>query len=277
MTLTPSALRKALKPCTFARRFVVAFSGGLDSLVLLHLLQDLNLQTPIIALHINHQLSENADHWQAHCERTCEALKIKCFSRSVTVVKGERGLEDAAREARYREFSEFLEPGDWLLTGHHLDDQAETYLLRLTRGSGPRGLGGMPQTRKMGKGRIHRPFINFSRKDLEAYAYEQGLNWVEDESNADLMFDRNYLRHEVIPPLKHRWHSILQNIQRSARLSRESEELNRELAAIDLFACYPRHDRYGLSIALGYLKGCSAVRQKNIVRYWIEDNDVELP
>lgn len=270
-------IRKQLKPCVFARRFVVAFSGGLDSLVLLNLLQQLQLNVPVIALHINHQLSDKANDWEKHCEDTCKSLKVPFFSRRVSVRKGERGLEDAAREARYKEFSEFLEPGDWLLTGHHLDDQAETYLLRLVRGSGPKGLGGMPRTRKMGKGRIHRPLLDCTRKSLEHYAYENQLRWVEDESNADLLHDRNYIRHEVIPPLKHRWGALLHNIERSARLARESEELNRELASIDLFACYPRQDRYGLSISLGYLKGCSRVRQKNIVRFWIENNEIDSP
>lgn len=273
----PESLFTALRPTFHAQRYVVALSGGLDSVVLLHSLLALPLSQKIIALHINHQLSPNAAHWQAHCRKVCEDLGADFFSRTATVEKNGSGLEDAARNARYLEFSEFLEAGDCLLMAHHQNDQAETFLLRLMRGSGPRGLSGMPLTRQIGEAYVFRPLLKFPRKALTTYAKSQQLSWIEDESNQDDSFDRNFLRKHILPDLKRRWPAMLANVTRSARLSQEAEELSRELAAIDLFACYPRDERWGYSIALPYLKGCSRVRQKNAVRFWITEKKLTSP
>jgi tRNA(Ile)-lysidine synthase len=277
MQFSSEALFKELRPAYHAKRYVVALSGGLDSVVLLHSMKQLPLSQSIIALHINHQLSPNAEVWEAHCQQVCETLGVPFFARTVNVVTNGLGLEDAARVARYGEFSEFLESGDCLLSAHHQNDQAETFLLRLVRGSGPRGLSGMPLTRQLGEGYIFRPLLNFPRAALEEYATQRKLRWVEDESNANESFDRNFIRKQILHPLRKRWPAILDNVIRSARLSRESEELSRELAAIDLFACYPRDERWGFSLALPYLKGCSRIRQKNTVRFWIEDKKLPSP
>ena len=277
MQFSCEALFKELRPAYHARRYVVALSGGVDSMVLLHSMKQLPLSQPIIALHINHQLSPNANIWQQHCQQVCDALRIPFFSRTVNVVLNGSGLEDAARTARYSEFHEFLEAGDCLLSAHHQNDQAETFLLRMVRGSGPRGLSGMPLTRQLGEGYIFRPLLNFSRVSIEDYARQHDLCWVEDESNHDESLDRNFIRKQIVIPLRQRWPAILDNMIRSAKLSRESEELSRDLAAIDLFACYAREERWGYSIALPYLKGCSRVRQKNAVRFWIEEKELPLP
>jgi len=245
--------------------------------VLLHAMRQVPLSQPIIALHINHQLSPNAHTWQAHCQQACEVLGIPFFARDVAVKVNGSGVEDAARNARYGEFAEFLESGDCLLSAHHQNDQAETFLLRLVRGSGTRGLSGMPLTRVLGEGFLFRPLLNFSRDSLEQYAHQHGLQWVEDESNDNQQFDRNFVRKQILKPLKKRWPAVLENITRSAKLAREAEELNRELASIDLFACYPRDERWGYSISLGYLKGCNRVRQKNAVRFWLEQKELPSP
>ncbi len=270
-------LFKELRPAFHARRFVVALSGGLDSMVLLHSLNALPLSQKVIALHINHQLNEKSTEWEQHCREVCEQLGVEFFSRTANVVVNGSGLEDAARSARYREFAEFLEPGDCLLSAHHLNDQAETFLLRLMRGSGPRGLSGMPLARQVGEAYVYRPLLGFPRRDLMDYAEHNGLRWIEDDSNANEDFDRNFIRKQIINPLKKRWPAMLNNVTRSANLSREAEELSRELASIDLFACYPRDERWGYSIALAYLKGCTRVRQKNAVRFWIAEKGLELP
>jgi len=277
MHYSADVLFKALRPAFHAKRYVIALSGGLDSMVLLHSMKQLPISQSIIALHINHRLSPNADEWQQHCQQTCDALHIPFFTREVKVKMNGTGLEDAARNARYDEFAEFLEAGDCLLSAHHQNDQAETFLLRLIRGSGTRGLAGMPSSRQVGEGHIFRPLLAFSREALEAYARENQLQWIEDESNQNQNFDRNFVRKEILSPLKKRWPAVLENITRSATLAREAEELSRELAAIDLFACYPRDDRWGYSIALPYLRGCSRVRQKNAVRFWIEQKELPSP
>jgi tRNA(Ile)-lysidine synthase len=277
MHFNPDALFRALRPVFHAQRYVVALSGGLDSVVLLHGLSQLPLSQPIIALHINHQLSPNANVWQAHCREWCAEMKIPLFTRVVNIVMEGYGLEDAARRARYGEFAEFLGIGDCLLSAHHQNDQAETFLLRLVRGSGTRGLSGMPLSRQLGEGYIFRPLLNFPRSSLLEYATQHELRWVEDESNDSEQFDRNFIRKQIVQPLRERWPSILDNVMRSARLSREAEELSREMAAIDLFACYAREDRWGYSLALPYLKGCSRVRQKNAVRFWLEEKELSSP
>jgi len=277
MQFSTEALFKELRPAFHAKRYVVALSGGLDSMALLHSMKQLSLSQPIIAIHINHQLSPHANAWQQHCQQVCEKLRVPFFARRVNVVVNGSGLEDAARTARYGEFSEFLEPGDCLLSAHHQNDQAETFLLRLVRGSGPRGLSGMPLTRQLGEGYIFRPLLNFPRAALVDYAKHHKLHWVEDESNDNEDYDRNFIRKQILKPLGKRWPAILDNIMRSTRLSREAEELSRELAAIDLFACYSRDERWGYSLALPYLKGCSRVRQKNAVRFWLDEKEIPSP
>ena len=277
MHYSPEALFKELRPALHAKRFIVALSGGLDSVVLLHSMKQLPISQPVIALHINHQLSSNAATWQQHCQQLCAALGVPFFSRTAVVVINGGGLEDAARRARYGEFVEFLESGDCLLTAHHQNDQAETFLLRLMRGSGTRGLSGMPSSRTLGEGYVFRPLLSYPRHALKEYATQHRLSWVEDESNDNENLDRNFIRKQILVPLKQRWPATLENITRSANLSREAEELSRELAAIDLFACYPRDERWGYSIALPYLKGCSRVRQKNAVRFWLDEKELPQP
>jgi len=277
MQFNTEALFRELRPAFHAKRFIVALSGGLDSMVLLHGMKRLPLSQPIIALHINHQLSPHAMEWQQHCQQACEKLRVPFFSRTVNVVVNGSGLEDAARVARYGEFSEFLEAGACLLSAHHQNDQAETFFLRLVRGSGPRGLSGMPLTRQLGEGYIYRPLLSFPRTSLTEYAKQNNIQWVEDESNSDESLDRNFIRKQILQPLSKRWPAILDNVMRSTRLSYEAEELSRELAVIDLFACYLRDERWGYSLALPYLKGCSRVRQKNAVRFWLEQKELPSP
>ena len=189
-------------------RWLVGFSGGLDSTALLDLLVQLSRSEqlpPLMAVHVNHGLSPNADAWQLHCEQVCRRLGVPLESRRVEVSNSGKGVEAAAREARYAVFEELLEPGGVVLLAHHLDDQVETFFLRLLRGAGTQGLSAMPANRALGRGILYRPLLEFSRDQLRDYAAQRQLEWVEDESNAQSGPKRNFLRREVLPLVEQRW------------------------------------------------------------------------
>ena len=199
----PTRLLRNLQPWRQAKRWRVAFSGGLDSTVLLHLLAHLakNHSLPALsAIHIHHGLQAAADAWPAHCQAICDALGVPLAIVHVHVDAG-ASLEQAARAARYGAFIEATQPGDVMLAAQHRDDQAETVLFRLLRGTGSRGLAAMPTQRPLGRGHLLRPLLDVSRAELEAYAREHRLLWIEDPSNADQQFSRNYLRQQVFPVL----------------------------------------------------------------------------
>ncbi|HDQ9214135.1 TPA: tRNA lysidine(34) synthetase TilS, partial [Pseudomonas aeruginosa] len=202
-----SRLLQALAPWREAGGWCVAFSGGLDSTVLLHLLAQLarsEALPALSALHVHHGLQAAADGWPAHCQAVCRSLGIPLRVERVQVAVG-GSIEQAARDARYRAFQANLGEGQVLLTAQHLDDQAETLLFRLLRGAGLRGLAAMPASRPLGGGRLCRPLLGVSRAELEAYAQTHRLDWVEDPSNQDPRFSRNYLRREIMPRLASHW------------------------------------------------------------------------
>lgn len=202
-----SRLLQALAPWREAGGWCVAFSGGLDSTVLLHLLAQLarsEALPALSALHVHHGLQAAADGWPAHCQAVCRSLGIPLRVERVQVAVG-GSIEQAARDARYRAFQANLGEGQVLLTAQHLDDQAETLLFRLLRGAGLRGLAAMPVSRPLGGGRLCRPLLGVSRAELEAYAQTHRLDWVEDPSNQDPRFSRNYLRREIMPRLASHW------------------------------------------------------------------------
>jgi tRNA(Ile)-lysidine synthase len=194
-----------------ANKYLVGYSGGADSTALLHALSSIRalLDVPIEAVHVNHGLHKDADHWQTHCERFCSKYKIilHCLSVHVATNTG-KGTEAEARKQRYRSISELLQPGESLLTAHHADDQAETILLNLMRGSGVDGLSAMPKFRNMGRGMLQRPLLEFRNQELITYLSCHGLDWIEDPSNQKPDHDRNFLRHEVIPLLETHWPNV---------------------------------------------------------------------
>ncbi|MDO8861255.1 tRNA lysidine(34) synthetase TilS [Haliea sp. E1-2-M8] len=221
MILDTSSLASALEPHAGAGHWLLAFSGGLDSTVLLHLLHDYR-QThpgapPLTAVHVNHNLQPAAADWERHCERVCAALGVPLLLRKVAVDADGRGTEAAARDARYRALADTLEAADVMFFAHHQDDQVETLLLRWLRGAGLRGLQGMPALRPLGAGLLSRPLLPWPRAALEACARRHRLQWVDDPSNTDTGFDRNYLRHEVLPLLARRWPEYRGSVVRSAR------------------------------------------------------------
>jgi|TARA_Y100000310_G_scaffold329287_1_gene398830 tRNA(Ile)-lysidine synthase len=259
-------------------RLIVGYSGGMDSHVLLHLLAGLRkakaYPCELSALHINHGVSRRSNAWQDHCEKVCDRLGVNFTAVKVSVQSAGRGIEDSAREERYRAFSEHLVAGDTLLLAHHADDQAETILFRLMRGSGFKGLAGMPARRKLGAATLLRPLLHVTRQSLAAYAEREGLKWVEDESNEDTRLDRNYIRHKLIPIINQRWPGHARTWARSAELAAEGSDLNRELADLDLSGLVgDRLDR----IDLAKLKSMSHARQRNLLYRWIECAALPLP
>jgi tRNA(Ile)-lysidine synthase len=243
----------------------VALSGGRDSSVLLALLARVapRLRSELIAVHVNHQLQPGADAWQAHCEQFASRLNVPFHALSVQVeVRGGAGLEGNAREARYRALADLLQAGDWLLTGHHADDQAETLLLNLMRGSGVSGMRGIANCRALGRGYLLRPLLGAAATDIEAYGRQQRLDWINDPSNQDTSHDRNFLRARVLPVLAERWPAAHQQLALSARLAADAAQLNQELAALDIKRCGSAG-----RLSITALQSLSAARQANLLRH----------
>lgn len=263
-----------LAPWRDACAWRIAYSGGLDSTVLLHLLADLAQQhplPPLTALHIHHGLQAAADAWPAHCQSVCDALGVPLQVMRVQVQVG-ASLERAARDARYGAFERATADNELLLTGQHRDDQAETLLFRLLRGAGARGLAAMPESRPLGLGQLLRPLLDVSRAELLRYADERGLSWIEDPSNLDQQFSRNYLRHAVLPQLTARWPRALASMARSAAHLSEAQGLLDELAQMDLAAADTASDFSWLrlpSLELAPLQALSPARQRNALSHWL--------
>ena len=254
-----------------AGRVVVGFSGGLDSTLLLHLLAGLRdtgrLNAPLLALHVNHGLQAEANPWQEHCRRQAEHFGIPFLAQRVNVSQaGGRSPEAAAREARYAVFAGFMQPGSVLVLGHHADDQVETVLLHLLRGSGPRGLAGMPRQRELGGGRLCRPLLGVPRAHLLEHARQHELIWIEDPSNGDPRYTRNFLRSSVIPLLRQQAPGLQQGVLRSASLQAEAEQLLGELAAADLAIALAGQPN---QLRAASLRQWSPARVRNLLRHWV--------
>ncbi|WP_051560308.1 tRNA lysidine(34) synthetase TilS [Marinobacterium jannaschii] len=253
----------ALAPETKIRRWVIAHSGGLDSQVLLHLAAQLLPADRLLVLHINHQLQVDAGQWQAFSDSQARllGLSFRCIR-----VCPESNSEQAARNARYGAFEALLQSGDCLLLGQHADDQAETLLYRLLRGAGLHGLGAMPVRRQLGRGVLLRPLLDCSRQQLESWAQAQHLDWVDDPSNQQNDYDRNYLRHEIIPRLKQRWPGLAQQWGETAtRLQHSDQLLNRYLDA-ELESLTGSFDELRLE-AIGAF---DEIRRSHLLRRWVQ-------
>ncbi|MBC3437391.1 tRNA lysidine(34) synthetase TilS [Pseudomonas sp. BW16M2] len=267
-------LTAQLSPWLNAPAWYVAFSGGLDSTVLLHQLADYtrNHSTPPLrAIHVHHGLQAAADAWPDHCRAVCAALGVELDVVPVKVAPG-ASLEQSARNARYGAFEKRLGVGEVLFTGQHRDDQAETLLFRLLRGAGLRGLSAMPQQRPLGQGSLVRPLLRLSRQQLQAYADRHGLVWVDDPSNSDTTFARNFLRGEVFPMLRQRWPQAEANLARSAEHLGEALGLLDELAASDLASACDNAPLSWLgldSLSLEALTALSPARQRNALQFWL--------
>ncbi|WP_166359974.1 tRNA lysidine(34) synthetase TilS [Pseudomonas akapageensis] len=267
-------LLTALAPWRNAPAWHIALSGGLDSTVLLHLLADLAQQHPLPPLHVihvHHGLQAAADAWPDHCRALCAALHLPLQVVQVQVEAG-ASVEQQAREARYRAFEQVLQADEVLLTGQHREDQAETLLFRLLRGAGLRGLTAMPGHRPLGRGHLVRPLLEVSRSELLDYARTHSLSWIEDPSNTDTRYSRNFLRHQIFPALAERWSQAATNMARSAGHLSEAQGLLDEVAEQDLGAASTSTEFAWLalpSLALAPLQQLSPARQRNALQYWL--------
>jgi tRNA(Ile)-lysidine synthase len=280
--LIPSSISKTLialiknLPASFESLWV-AYSGGLDSHLLLHTLTQLREQTSptwqLRAVHIHHGLQKEADHWAQHCQHICQTLGIPCEIIRVKVrIASRESLEANARTARYQAIAQLLNSNDVVLTGQHADDQAETVLLQLLRGAGVPGLAAMPQISRLEPGWLIRPFLNYTRAELYDYAQKANLQWIEDASNADTRFDRNFIRHQIMPRLQQRWPSVNHILARVARHQAEADELIHTLAETDWRDC----EQEG-QLRLPALSALNPARQRHVLRFWIKQSGLPLP
>ncbi|MFT7559675.1 MAG: tRNA(Ile)-lysidine synthase [Flavobacteriales bacterium] len=272
------------------KQLCIGYSGGLDSSVLLHCLVGLGLADKITAVHVNHGLSANADDWQRACEVFCQKLGVTFVAEKVELQGVKSGVEAKARAARYQVFGKYLQDNTALLTAHHLDDQCETLLFRLMRGAGLKGLTAISVRRRFlsgasgsfslsgssasGCSMVERPLLDVSRQSLELYAQHYGLSWVEDESNTDTRYDRNFLRQTVLPKLEERWPKYRSLLNRAISHLREAETLLEEYGVLDLQRCDFRKERTGRSVCLLAMADLSVLRQRHLIRSMLHEAGV---
>jgi tRNA(Ile)-lysidine synthase len=273
--LSPDSFRAGLHPATAYR---VAFSGGLDSTVLLDLMWELRRLTAVElrAVHIHHGLLSDADAWSRHCAAVADGYGIVLDLLRVDArPRFGESPEAAARAARYRALESLLNPGEALLTGQHLDDQAETLLLQLLRGTGLAGLAAMPSTAPFGPGILHRPLLRFNRREILAFAQDKGLHWIEDPSNRDERYDRNFIRRRIMPRLAERWPMVAANLARSAGHCAEAAGiLDRQADALAASVTAPDDPA---SLTLDILNALPADEQRLLLRRWIRKRGLRPP
>ena len=263
-------------------RIAVALSGGLDSSVLLNLTHGYATRhgITVFAFHIHHGISEHADAWLAHCERACAALNVPFDARNVTLASGKSGIEAAARKLRYAALGALCREHDvgLMLTAHHLDDQAETVLLQLLRGSGTAGLSGMdaanaaPLLLDNPDLVMARPLLGVARAEIEGWANAHAIGYVDDESNRDPRFARNALRTQVMPALAQAFPGFQERFSRSAQHAQSAQRLLTELAVQDLDQCLE-----GDCIDVAKLRAMSIDRASNMLRHWFGERQLAMP
>jgi len=273
--LVDKAFVSLLKSHKKIKSMTVALSGGVDSVVLLHLLHQLQKthHFTLKASHVHHGLSKNADKWVKFCEKLCAKLSISLDVNYIQLPqKKSLGIEGEARRLRYEKLLQTKT--DLVVLAHHEDDQAETFLLQLIRGAGVKGLSSMAHFDD--RRRLWRPLLNASRTDIESYAKKYKLKWLEDESNQNTDFDRNFIRSKVLPILKNRFSHIIKVISRSSSHLAEAQHLLDDLAKLDLKNTL-KSSNYKHKLQVKTLEKLSLSRAKNVLRYWLEINDQLMP
>lgn len=259
-----------------ANAFCVALSGGADSMVLLDVMSEVRQHNPALqlrAVHVDHQLQVQSGEWAGQCVRTAAAMNIACEVLRVSVTGADEfGVEASAREARYAAFKSVLRSGEVLLTAHHADDQLETILLALARGSGVDGLAAMPSCVRFGSGWHARPLLGFTHESLHAWAMARSLKYIDDPTNTDTHFDRNFLRQKVVPMLKERWPSMARTASRSASHLAEAQALLDDWTEAD-YVLASVDD----ALSVDALRELPAPRRRALLRFWLQQHDVLMP
>ncbi|TCP97705.1 tRNA(Ile)-lysidine synthase [Cricetibacter osteomyelitidis] len=256
--------------------FLIALSGGLDSMALLSLFVKLREKQPhfsLRAIHIHHGLSANANQWATHCQQYCEQLAVPLIVEKVKI-NTTNGIEAGAREARYSAIQKHLQKNEVLVTAHHQNDQTETFLLALKRGSGVQGLSAMAVQSVVYNVSVFRPLLSVSRSQLEDYAVAEKLTWVNDESNENSYYDRNFLRNVVLPQLRERWPYFDQAVSRTATHCAEQQRLLNELLQQEFRQIYDKTHR---TLTIAQFSDYSTAKQKALLRLWLAEQQLLMP
>jgi tRNA(Ile)-lysidine synthase len=272
------AQNKILDLFAIHKKIFIAYSGGVDSHVLLHLIAGLcndKKDIKLSAIHVNHNINPQSLLWQQHCQKICRKLGVTCLVRTIPreLKANDHSIEEILRKMRYEIFAQVLSKDACLLTAHQVDDQAETLLLQLFRGAGPKGLAAMPEKVRFAKGFFARPLLKQKRAEILLYATKYELNWIEDTSNAEIKFDRNFIRHRLLPMIKEKWPSVITTLNRVSRHCSEANELLEILGELDL----ERRLTDKNIINVMSLKNLSLIRQKNVLRFWLQRLNLSLP
>jgi tRNA(Ile)-lysidine synthase len=278
---SPERLSDALGDCLGrlsrpVRGLCVALSGGLDSTVLLAALARIRRDgrsTVLRAVHVDHGLHADSQRWAEACAALAASLQVPFeLERADARPAPGESPEAAARRVRYAALARRLGADEVLLTAHHADDQLETVLLQWLRGGGLRAVAGMPRVAGFAAGWHARPLLEFPRIELEAWAERCGLGWLEDPSNLDLRFDRNYLRHEVMPVIRRRWPAAARTVGRVAGQAAEALEAEGAVAEADLESLGA-----GATLSLESLRSLPDARQRWALRAWLRRRGLPVP
>ena len=270
------SIAKQLDPERKRLRFYVAYSGGVDSHVLLHCCASIpQLKGKLTAVYVHHGLQAEAEFWAEHCEKTAKELGVEFLSRRVSAKAGPgESPEEAARDARYAALKALIQVDDVLLLAQHREDQLETMLLQLFRGSGLRGLSGMPESAAFGLGVMLRPLLNTSKQAINDYAEAHCLSWVEDPSNQSHDYDRNFLRNAVLPLLKQRWPALDKTVARSAKHCADAQVLVEQVADELFAAAFNPVDK---TLSIRRLTEHQRHPQQLIIRQWLRRMGLKMP
>lgn len=271
-------LKKINKIINFTQKILIGFSGGLDSTVLLHSLkkikENINKKIQIRAVYIDHNLNQNSKKWKNHCKNICLKWNIKFFSKKIDIKNFKKyGIECTARNKRYKIFQNIVLPKEIIVTAQHLNDQIETFFLALKRGSGPKGLSSMPIIKPFFNTYLVRPLLYFDKKKIFYYAKKNSLIWIEDKSNKNIKYDRNFLRLNIIPKLHKRWPFFLNSVFRSCKLCADQEKLIKELLKKDLLKTINQNG----SLKIEPLKKYSSIKRNAIIRQWFKLHKINMP
>ncbi|QJC31659.1 tRNA lysidine(34) synthetase TilS [Enterobacteriaceae endosymbiont of Donacia tomentosa] len=255
--------------CKF-KKILIAYSGGLDSTVLLYNLVKLRNKHPLLlrVIHINHNLCNLSNKWVEICSSQCKTFKVFFLHQNINIQKNSN-IEKNARIERYKAIAQIIKHDEVLVTAHHLDDQCETFFLFLKRGSGPKGLSGIHQKNIINNIKLYRPLLNVTRKQILQYAIKNKLKWIEDSSNFDIKYDRNFLRNIILPKIMNRWPFFNKTVSRSAALCNEQEQLLNELINPLFYKLVQKNN----SLFITPLYFYSEIKRNFIIRKWISYNE----